>query len=139
MSWDFADKYKNEVYSSCWKTKYIRTRPEFCVINDDEAKDYKVEITQANLHVRKMTVSENVFTGIEAALTETNARYRFTGIISKSFLMLQNSNSWNQENIFNGELIRRFAISTTSNRPFLGGKTVKPFHFQKFNLATITV
>ena len=22
MSWDFADKYKNEVYSSCWKTKY---------------------------------------------------------------------------------------------------------------------
>ena len=65
--------------------------------------------------------------------------YRYTEIIPKSFLMPQNSNSWNQENIFNGEPIRRFAIALTSNRAFLGGKTLNPFDFQKFDLATITV
>ena len=136
---DFFTCDKHLLSGVTLRLTFLRTRPEFCVIYDDDAKDYKVEITQANLHVRKMTVSENVYTAIETALTKTNAMYRYTEIIPKSFLMPQNSNSWNQENIFNGEPIRRFAIAMTSNRAFLGGKTLNPFHFQKFNLATITV
>ena len=34
----------------------LRNRPEFCLIYDDEAKDYKSEISEASLHVRKTTV-----------------------------------------------------------------------------------
>ena len=102
---------------------FLRTRPVLRVIYDDDAKDYKVGITRANLHVRKMTVSENVFTAIATSLTQTNAMYRYTEIIPNSFLMPQTSNSWNQENIFNGEPIRRFAIAMTSNKAFLGGET----------------
>ena len=135
---DFFTCDKHLFSGATLRLTFLRTRLEFCVLYDDDAKDYEVKITQANLYLRKMTVSENVYTTIEAALTKPNAMYRYTEIIPKSFLMPQNRNSRNQENIFNGELIRRFPIAMTSNRAFLGGKTLNPFHFQKFILATIT-
>ena len=65
--------------------------------------------------------------------------HRYTEMIPESFLMPQNSNKWNQENNFNGEPTCRFAVAMTTNRAFLGGKTLNPFHFHKFNLARITI
>ena len=35
------------------RVSFLRNRPEFCLIYDDESKDYKIEISQANLYVRK--------------------------------------------------------------------------------------
>ena len=58
------------------RVSFLRNRPEFCLIHDDKSKDYKIEISQANLYVRKMTVSENVYSAIESTLTKTPAIYR---------------------------------------------------------------
>ena len=88
--------------------------------------------------MRKTTVSENVYTAIEKPHTKTNAMYRYTKTVPKSFLMPQNTTSWNQKKIFNGETIRTFAIAMTSKRAFLGGKTLNLFQFQKLNFARIT-
>ena len=65
--------------------------------------------------------------------------YCDTEIIPKPSLMPQNSSCSNQENILNGDPIRRCANAKTSNRVFLGGKTLNTFHFQNFSIATITV
>ena len=85
----------------------LRTRPEFCVIKTMMLKTIKLKLHK---HMRKMAVSENVYAAIETALTKTYAMYRYTKIIPKSFLMPQNSDSWNQENIFNGEAIRSMPL-----------------------------
>ena len=49
---------------------FVRSKPEFVLIHDDVAKNHKITITQANLYVRKTTVSEQVFTAIEKTLTK---------------------------------------------------------------------
>ena len=118
---------------------FLRNRPEFCLIYDTDAKDYKVEISQANLYVRKMTVTEHNFAAIETTLTKSNAFYHYTEIIPKTFLVSIDTRSWNHEDIFNHEPIRRFALVMVTNEAFLGAKTVNPFHFQKFDLQSITV
>ena len=118
---------------------FLRNRPEFCLIHDADAKEYKVEISQANLYVRKMTVTEQNFAAIETTLAKSNAFYHYTEIIPKTFLVSKDSRSWNHEDIFNHEPIRRFALAMVTNEAFLGAKTVNPFHFQKFNLQSITV
>ena len=41
---------------------------------------------QDTLYVRKMTVSENVYSAIEATLKQTLVAYRYTEIIPKTFL-----------------------------------------------------
>ena len=121
------------------RVSFLRKRPEFCLICDDESKNYKIEISQANLYVRKMTVSENVYSAIGSTLTKTPAIYRYTEIIPKTFLVSTGSKSWNNEDIFNREPTRRFALAMTTNKAFLGSKADNPFHYQKFNLENITV
>ena len=43
------------------RISFLRNRPEYTLIYDDETKDFKIENIQANLYVRKMTVSDNVY------------------------------------------------------------------------------
>ena len=78
---------------------------------DDETEDYKVKITQANLHVRKIFMIENDYTAVERTLTKIRAFYRYTEIITKTFLVSTRSNCWNHEDIFNRKPVRRFVIS----------------------------
>ena len=136
---DFFTCDKHLISGVTLRLTFLRSRPEFCLIYDNATKDYKVSITQANLHVRKMTVTENVYTAIETNLTKMPAIYRYTEIIPKTFIISNNSSSWNQEDIFNREPIRRFAIAMTTNQAFLGSKIFNPFHFRKFGLSSITV
>ena len=136
---DIFSSEKHLISGVTLRVSFLRNRPEFCLIYDDESKDYKIEISQANLYVRKMTVSENVYSAIESTLTKTPAIYRYTEIIPKTFLVSTVSKSWNHEDIFNREPIRRFALAMTRNKAFLGSRAVNPFHYQKFNLEKITV
>ena len=121
------------------RISFLRTRPEFCLIYDDAGKDYEVNITQANLYVRKMTLIENAYSAIETTLTKTTARYRYTEIIPMNFLIGQNSQSWDQENVFSGQPNQRFILAISTNASFVGAKTINPFHDQIFGLCSITV
>ena len=42
-----------------------RSQDDFAVISEDAAKHYKVELEEANLFIRKMSVSDNVVGAIE--------------------------------------------------------------------------
>ena len=121
------------------RLSYLRSRPNYCLIYDGDAKEYKIEISQANLYVRKMTVSENVYSAIETTLLKTYAIYRYTEIIPKTFNVSKGIKSWNQGDVFNHEPIRRFALAMTTNSSYLGGKTENPYHFRKLDLESITV
>ena len=84
------------------------------MIYDDAGKDDKVNITQANLYVRKMTLTENAYSAIETTLAKGTARYRYTEIIPRTFLIGQNSQKWDQENVFSGQPIRRFILAMST-------------------------
>ena len=47
-------------------------------------KKYKINLTRAKLFVRKMTVSDQVFTAIEKTLTKIPALYRYTEVLPKT-------------------------------------------------------
>ena len=53
-----------------------RSQDDFAVISEDAAKHYKVKKDEANLFIRKMTVSDNVVGAIEKTLLKTPAIYR---------------------------------------------------------------
>ena len=85
-----------------------------------------------------MTLTENAYCAIETTLAKATARYRYMDH-SKDFLIGQNSQSWDQENVFSGQPIRRFILAMSTNAGFVGAKTTNPFHYQKFGLRSITV
>ena len=104
------------------RISFERSKPEFALIYDADAKNYKINLSQANLYVRKMTVSDQGFTAIEKTLTKTPALYRYTEVLPKTYLSPQGCRSWSKEDVFSKEPIRRFARALISNQAFLGSK-----------------
>ena len=82
------------------RISFLRNRPEYALIYDDETKDYKMEIMIANLYVREMTLSTNVYSAYETSLTKTPALYRYTDFIPKAFLISTGVQSWSHEYVF---------------------------------------
>ena len=108
-------------------------------MSEDGAKHYKVKIDEANLFVRKMTVSDNVVGAIEKTLLKTTAMYRDNEVISKAFLKTAGQQSWKQEDNFTKEPIRRLIIAMSPSAAFIGTNTEIPFSYRNFGLNEITV
>ena len=116
-----------------------RSQDDFAVISEDAAKHYKVKIDEANLFIRKMTVSDNVVGAIEKTLLKTPAIYRYNEVITKTFLATTGQQSWKHEDIFTKEPIRRVIVALCVGTAFIGTNTANPFHYQKFGLREITI
>ena len=55
------------------RISFRRSQDDFVIMSEDGAKHYKVKIDEANLFVRKMTLSDNVVGAIEKTLLKTPA------------------------------------------------------------------
>ena len=108
-------------------------------MSDDPANHYKVEILEANLYVRKMTLNDDVMSAIEKTLLSSPASYPYFESITKTFLASAVLHSWKQEDIFSWEPIHRLAICLNTNEAFLGNNRLKPFHYRKFCLEQIYI
>ena len=118
---------------------FRRSPDDFIVYSDVATKHYKVQIIEANLYVRKMTVNDNIIGSIERTLMKSPAIYPYFETVSKTFLASTGQYGWKQEDIFAREPIRRMAICMTTNSAFVGHNRTNPFHYQKFDLNQISI
>ena len=120
------------------RISFRRSTNDFAVISESN-KHYKVRIIEDNLYVRKITIADHVLTAIEKTLLKTPAVYRYTEVLSRTFLATTGIISWSHEDIFSKEPVRRVVIATATNQAYLGTNRTNPFHYQKFNLSQIVV
>ena len=97
---DFFSCEKHLVSGVTLRISMRRSQDDFAVISEDPAKHYKVKIDEANLLIRKMTVSGNVVGAIEKTLLKTPAIYWYNEVIAKTFLAKTSQQSWKHEDIF---------------------------------------
>ena len=121
------------------RISFRKSPNDFVIISEADDKHYMVRFDEANLYVRKMTVSDSVISAIEKTLLKTPAMYRYNEVIPKSFLAQAGQRSWKHEDIFTKEPIRRLIIALSASENFLGTNNVNPFHFQKLGLEEVTV
>ena len=65
---------------------FRRSIDDFVIMSDDAAKQYKVKIVEANLHVQKMTLNDTVVSAIEKTLLSSPASYPYLETLTKTFL-----------------------------------------------------
>ena len=135
---DFFSCEKQLVSGVTLRISFRRSQDDFATISEAAGKNYKVKIDEANLFVRKMTVSDNVVGAIEKTLLRTPAIYRYNEVITKTFLATTGQQSWTHEDIFTKEPIR-LIIALCAGDAFIGTNTVNPFNYRKFGLREITV
>ena len=102
-------------------------------------KHYQVQITEANLYVRKMTVTDFVLSSIEKTLLKTPAIYNYIEVLPRTFLATTGVQSWRQEDVFAKEPVRRMILVMSSNTAYLGTNRTNPFHYEKLQLNEIIV
>ena len=73
---------------------------DFVVMSEDNGKHYQVQITEANLYVRKITVTDFVVSSIEKTLLKSPAIYNYIEALPRTFLETAGVQSWLQEDVF---------------------------------------
>ncbi|XP_075253281.1 uncharacterized protein F54H12.2-like [Convolutriloba macropyga] len=136
---DFFSCEKHLTSGVTLRISFRRSQDDFAIVSEDGAKHYKIKIDEANLFVRKMTVSDIVLGAIEKTLLKTPAMYRYNEVISKPFLATAGQQSWKQEDIFTKEPIRRLIVAMCRSDAFIGTNTLNPFSYQKFDLNEIII
>ena len=136
---DFFSCEKHLTSGVTLRISFRRSQDDFTIVSEDGAKHYKIKIDEANLFVRKMTVSDNVLGAIEKTLLKTPAMYRYNEVISKAFLATAGQQSWKQEDIFTKEPIRRLIVAMCRGDAFIGTNTLNPFSYRKFDLNEIII
>ena len=78
-------------------------------------------------------------TAIEKILLKTPAVYRYTEILPRTFLATTGIRSWNHEDIFSKEPVRRIKIAMATNQAYVRTNRTNLFHYQNINLSHIVV
>ena len=118
---------------------FRRSSNEFVTIAETAAKNYKVKIVQANLYVRKVTITDNVLGALEKQLMKTPAVYGLTEVLPRTFLATTGVQSWRQEDVFSKEPVRRMIIAMTTTQAYLGTNRTNRFHYRPFNLSEVII
>ena len=107
---DFFTCDKHLLSGATRSFSYRRSHDDFLIISEDAAKQYKLQILEMNLYVRKLTVTDHLLSAIEPTLLKTPANYPYQEEITKTFLATAGQRSWQQEDIFAREPMRQIII-----------------------------
>ncbi|XP_032073701.1 uncharacterized protein F54H12.2-like [Thamnophis elegans] len=115
------------------KVKLTRSRNEFCVMKNGN-ENYKVQLLEASLFVKCVTVALGVRLGHAEALLTSNAKYPIDRLGMKVYSIPAGSLVCNQENLFLGQLPKQLVIGFVDNAAFSGDYERNPFNFQHCNV-----
>ena len=104
-----CDKHLSSI--ATLRSFYRRSHEDVLMISEDAAKQYNLQILEANLCVRKMNVTDHVLSANESILLATAAR----------------------------EPVRQIIVAMNTNTAFLGTNRANRFHYQKIGLEKITL
>ena len=120
------------------RIRLVRSRPNFYVLGNPE-DNIHAEIIEASLFTRQVAVDDKSMRKIQQNLLREPARYNFSEVLGKTFIIPNGQNQIIQENIFNNAPIRRLALAMNTNTAFTGSRDSNPFHYQKFGLREIKI
>ena len=121
------------------KIKLIRSKNEFCLVSSGDNPDFKVQILEAMLFVRRMKISPSIQLAHSRALEKGNAKYPIRRVQCKMMSIPAGNITLTQDHVFLGSLPNHIVIACVDNRAFSGSFTRNPFHFQHFNVTSCAI
>ncbi|GFO17928.1 hypothetical protein PoB_004443300 [Plakobranchus ocellatus] len=115
------------------KLRFVRSKDSFVLLTSDDQAEYKVELTQASLYVRRCKSNPAIVLAHEQALQSGTAKYPLKRVEVKAFSVGQGQLSFVEDNLFTGHIPKRVIIGMVDSASFNGAYNNNPFHF-KHNL-----
>ena len=98
---------------------------------------FKVVITSAAMHIRKVKVSPSVYLAHAKTLENEMAKHPVRRVICKTFTVPAGYLDISQEKLFSGQLPSRSVLGCVDNRAYNGSLERNPFNFQNYSLREV--
>ena len=92
------------------KLRLVRSKDAFALMAGGELPDYRINIKEAILYIRKVKISSVVQLAHIEALEKTSAKYPITRVDTKLFSVPRGNMTANVENLFSGQLPKRIVV-----------------------------
>ncbi len=115
------------------RVRLIRAKDEYCLM-DDTTLNYKVNIMEASLIVRRVKLSPGILIAHAKTLAKTTAKYPLTRVEVKSFVLHNGIMGETIDNAILGQLPKRIILGFVDNASFNGARKKNPFNFQNFGI-----
>lgn len=132
LHFDLGQQSKLLINGVNLKIKFERAKDSFCLLADKS--DYKLQILEASLYIRKVQVSPSVIVGHAKALEGGNIQMNFRRSEVKSFTIGSGVQSHSISNVFLGEIPSIVVLGLVGNQNFNGHEKKNPFNFVHANL-----
>ncbi|KAJ8305205.1 hypothetical protein KUTeg_009160 [Tegillarca granosa] len=117
--------------------KLYRSKPEFCLMTDEQSPDYQIFIEDIILKVCKVQVNPAVIYGQAEVLKHENAKYPFTRTEIKQVSIPAGQINFTFDNIFQGLRPNKVVVAFVKSEAVAGAWTLNPFNFHHFDLSQI--
>lgn len=118
------------------RIKLYRNKPSFSLLASETiaaGKDYKIEIKDAVLLVRKVIVNDHLVRYNESLLKTNNAKYNINRVEMKTYIIPRNTTAHVIDNLFASQLPKRiFVMAIEETSEFNYAKN--PYRFKNFDL-----
>ncbi|GFY55655.1 uncharacterized protein TNIN_424381 [Trichonephila inaurata madagascariensis] len=115
----------------------LKAKDEFTLLA--KSGNYRLQIKNISLFIRKCDVSSSILVGHEKALEQSLVQMPFTRIKTKTFTLSSGLKSVIIPNAVNGILPSRMILGLVSNSTFNGYLKKNPFNFKNYNLSYISL
>lgn len=95
---------------------------------------YKLQLLDASLYVRKLTVSPVISLAHEKTLEKANAKYPLTQSVLRVFTAPAGAMFWQEDHLFMDKLPNRVIIGFVKSAAYNGSYSLNPFDFEHVNL-----
>ena len=114
------------------KLKLVRSKDGFSLMSD--GTEFKVNVVEAALFVRKVRVSHAIKNAHAKLLERGTLKYPIRRVATKAFTVPAGHMSVNQDNLITGQLPKRIVIGCVENDSFNASYQKNPYNFQHFNI-----
>ena len=116
------------------KLRLHQTRNEFRLVTPSPAAHYTVELVEVIFEACMVTVSPQILTAHDTALSRSMALYPYIKTELKAFAIPKGSFQFNVSDIFLGSIPNRVLIAFVSAEAYSGSYTANPYNFEHLNV-----
>ena len=120
------------------KVKIYRSPTNFCLLTGD-ANEYRVNVEDIYILVKKVRVSPAVIYGHSKILERQNALYPYNKVEVRSVSIPSGSTNYTWENMFQGRRPNKIVLGLVKSRAISGDYKTNPFDFENCGIQQIAV
>ncbi|EFN88674.1 Uncharacterized protein F54H12.2, partial [Harpegnathos saltator] len=114
------------------RMRLVRSQGFFCLIEGNTMS--QIRILDATLCIRRARINPGILLVHTQMLTRTTAKYPFTRVEVKSFMIHSGVVGETLDNVILGQTPKRIIIGFVDNKAFNGARHLNPFNFQHYGI-----